>query len=419
MTPPHLDARRAAVLFEQLRGRRRPLRVEDLRGAWADEDLAHDLQDADAFPRARRKAVADLRDFGLVIDDGSNGLRLIDQDPATSSVLVIDDGECLLREQIRRLLDQLDPDRGGLSDPRVIVKVHVPRDRLRLGYGEQADPIEGVPYRLVTGDRDRLLIRTDEGDRAVFLDAVRSVRLVKVGADDVRDGEDDPPVIGGTPCAAVVREAGLGRPPTPRQLRDASSIIAALGATRRETDGRYVALDQLVAGSGLPATRVRDLLPVASFLSGLDLCEDPIDEARVVVYERQMVGPRSLNASEALAARLDAGAVRALRGAVAEMGVGLTDEQVERWLAKLDSFLSCASLDSAVPTAWFAPNVVAAAFDGDAISVKVGDAATYQLLKPDGLAWSSYRWWVLGSLNGRDLRRTELALDKISGVLIE
>lgn len=148
------------------------------------------------------------------------------------------------------------------------------------------------------------------------------------------------------------------------------------------------------------------MLPIASLLGGFDLCEGEHD-GDVEVYARGAAGLHALNASEALAAYLDVSAVLALGGAAGMLVHDLADEELRAWLAKLDEFLSCASLDGAVPSSPFAPNVVAAILDNDVLTVTIDEARNHQL-KPEGLTWTGFRWWVLGLLDGRRLQRGEL-----------
>lgn len=100
------------MLFRELWRRNWALRDGELRRAWADSDLAQDLRDPDSFPRARQKAVADLRTFRLRIDEEPSGLRLRRQDAAMSPLLPVEASERELLNRIRHVLNALDPNRG-------------------------------------------------------------------------------------------------------------------------------------------------------------------------------------------------------------------------------------------------------------------------------------------------------------------
>lgn len=415
MPPPHPDVRRAAVLLDLLTLSGGRLRYTDLEAAWRRHDLADGLGEPDSVGRARRKAIRDLRSLGYQIEGRSQEIRLINQPSGDAPGLEINADEAAFRQLLRRLLDGLDPNKDRLPDPMLAYKDHVGRDRLVLGYGEEREAIEGVPYGIKVGDRTKLLIRTADGDRAVYLDAVRSIRVDSVGVGPVTGALEDPPVIEADRTDRLERPLPRGRPTTTKTLRDAHRLIATtMGmAGAHHADGQQIPLERLSVEAGMDEERVVDMLPIASFLSGFDLCEY---DGQVVVYPVEVPRPRTMSGSDALAAWLDATAIAALDGATAEMGCPIDDEDLQRWIDRLTTFLSRMQFSEPSERYPLACNVVAASVDGDVLGVRIAGDSQRRSLEPDGLAWIGYRWWVQGRLDGACVGDQELLLDHITAV---
>jgi hypothetical protein len=235
-----------------------------------------------------------------------------------------------------------------------------------------------------------------------------------------RNGDPDPPKIEAAPADRVAWEQGRGRPSDIRNLRDAQRVLVSVLARvgHGKTDPVEIPVRMVAQDTGLTSRRVRDVTDLVSLLGDSTVVRSGEE---LEVYPAPRLGPALIDASQALAARLDASAVASLQGAQVELDSELTDDALLAWKAKLDAFLSQAPWPDVSLPCPTARKVIAAIDDHDTLDATIGDGTHRRevRLAPTELHWQHNRWWVGGTLDDEGLRPEQLPLSSVVAVSME
>lgn len=423
MTSTPVGAFRAAVLLRSLL---------DQNGRALSTQTATDLIDDGAgLPdgdrsgeRALRRAVDDLRSWGHQVEwatnlGGRTTVRLLPPDPAeVARRLQLSSGEDGLRRAARSLLQLMDPDQE--VEPHVLLKAHVPRDRISFRYGQDGAEYEGVPYGIELSGRPSVLVATAAGDLGFHADAIRSLRIISRG-DDISGHDPAPPFVGAEAVSRSWLAKGRGRPKDFAKLREAQVLITAIHSSAVADSSspdslRSVTLQHLADMTGVDEEQIRGLGDVIELLDKTIQVEE--DVAALARHETD--SGASLDGSQAMTAWLDLTALLALGDAASAIDARLTVTDMKQLAAKFDGFLdrvTMPEIHEALPCADAIVDAAIASAEGHVIPlpVLIDDNGTTKTctLRVENLVRSRHRWWVTGANDDAPIHVGQLLLSSI------
>lgn len=413
MTTDRHGAVRAAALLELLQGRTTPLPQRAARQLLTENDLDELPNEPESFRLMLDRAIDDLRAWGVDVQTQGGTLSIAPpaSDRATARFMSITVEQDRLRRRIGRAIRALDP--SYRVDEGHLLKLHIPADRLSFVYGPEERTLEGIPYRMTTGERPWLFVRTVGGDVAIRVDAIRAMQLLVVNEHRVGDGSPTPQQIEAPPVVRTGWRQRRGRPTDPMTLRTAQRVAASirrLAIDKQDGAGCHISLAELRHSVGVTKAQLDRLERVIQLIDP-DITFSDTDCFLDVTVPG---GAAALNGAEALMARIELAAVLALGVGAVELDPEFSESTLRSWESDLDEFLSCAELAELVPDAPWAKNVIVAALDGYDLSVRLSeDPSAWHSLAPTQLQWTKHQWRILGVLDGQRVGEGGLAISSV------